>query len=392
MAHKNDGLFRKLRGRVRKGTMAALNLLLAPRANKVAPPTGIDIGDAEVLVIMLTHLGDCVIHQPFLAGLLAAKQKGKRKSVHLVVKAGIEDVFSSCEHLTVWPFACPWVGAGRWRNAMGDWMHLILGLRKSRFDAVIVTHPHFLTSLTARLVGAEYVVGFAEAGDRLLVDALPDCVRDGLMADRRDALMQRLGITATAGEVWPYYDTHRIAHGRALAQSALLASGARRDEATGRIGYLCVHPGAGGSQKIWPWRNFVRLIEQATKIHELPVLLVGGRMEIEACKHIETALSGKMPVANLAGRLTVQELFGALHSAAAYIGNDSGPTHLAASAGVPVLAVFGPSSLPDIWKPEGRNVNVAVFSDASFWQENSVAAVVSASRKLLPNALVGTGT
>jgi ADP-heptose:LPS heptosyltransferase len=41
-----------------------------------------------------------------------------------------------------------------------------------------------------------------------------------------------------------------------------------------------------------------------------------------------------------------------------YVGNDSGITHLAAAAGAPVLALFGPSD-PEIWAPRGPNVRVA---------------------------------
>ena len=46
-----------------------------------------------------------------------------------------------------------------------------------------------------------------------------------------------------------------------------------------------------------------------------------------------------------------------LASARVYIGNDSGITHLAAAAGVPVVAVFGPTD-PEIWAPRGERVQV----------------------------------
>jgi len=154
-----------LKKTVRAWTKEALNLLFAPSSNNATYPAVASIGDAKVLVIMLTHLGDCVIYQPFLAGLLSVRREGE--TVHLLVKSGIEDLFSSCSRLTLWPFHCPWVGTGKWVDNARDWIRLIIDLRKSCFDIVIVTHPHFLTSLTARLIGAKYIVGFAEAGDQL---------------------------------------------------------------------------------------------------------------------------------------------------------------------------------------------------------------------------------
>ena len=46
-----------------------------------------------------------------------------------------------------------------------------------------------------------------------------------------------------------------------------------------------------------------------------------------------------------------------LRKAAAYVGNDSGITHLAAALGVPVAALFGPTD-PNRWAPRGRDVQI----------------------------------
>gem|GEM_PF-1165150 len=374
-----------LKKTVRAWTKEALNLLFAPSSNNATYPAVASIGDAKVLVIMLTHLGDCVIYQPFLAGLLSVRREGE--TVHLLVKSGIEDLFSSCSRLTLWPFHCPWVGTGKWVDNARDWIRLIIDLRKSCFDIVIVTHPHFLTSLTARLIGAKYIVGFAEAGDQLLDETLPDCASDPMIGARRDLLMEELGIPTSTEKAWPYYDESRISHGTELAHAALLVAGNNCGMHPDEMNYLCIHPGAGGAQKIWPWQNFVRLVEQTVRDDGLPILLVGGRLEIELCKRIEAALSGQRVVVNLAGQLDVQALFGVLHSAIAYVGNDSGPSHLAASSGIPVLVIFGPFSNPDIWKPEGENVNIVVLPDKTFREEDSVAAVALSFQKLLDTTL-----
>ena len=49
-----------------------------------------------------------------------------------------------------------------------------------------------------------------------------------------------------------------------------------------------------------------------------------------------------------------------LAKARLYIGNDSGISHLAAAAGTPVLALFGPTD-PAVWAPRGPNVRIAVW-------------------------------
>ena len=52
-----------------------------------------------------------------------------------------------------------------------------------------------------------------------------------------------------------------------------------------------------------------------------------------------------------------------LAGAKVYIGNDSGPTHLAAAVGTPVIALFGPTD-PAIWAPRGDNVHIVSMQDA----------------------------
>ncbi|HAX44810.1 MAG TPA: hypothetical protein DCY80_19905, partial [Solibacterales bacterium] len=51
------------------------------------------------------------------------------------------------------------------------------------------------------------------------------------------------------------------------------------------------------------------------------------------------------------------ELIPYLATARAYLGNDSGPTHVAAALGLPTLALFGPTN-PKVWAPRGRRVRV----------------------------------
>jgi ADP-heptose:LPS heptosyltransferase len=71
-----------------------------------------------------------------------------------------------------------------------------------------------------------------------------------------------------------------------------------------------------------------------------------------------------------------------LASARIYIGNDSGPTHLAAAVGTPVVALFGPSD-PAVWAPRGLHVAIAA---APALDTITVERVASLVRETLENA------
>ena len=63
--------------------------------------------------------------------------------------------------------------------------------------------------------------------------------------------------------------------------------------------------------------------------------------------------------------LTLSQLLALLQEGSAYVGNDSGVSHLAAVAGVEALVIFGPSD-PLVWAPPGANVHVI----RACWQED----------------------
>jgi ADP-heptose:LPS heptosyltransferase len=90
-----------------------------------------------------------------------------------------------------------------------------------------------------------------------------------------------------------------------------------------------------------------------------------------------TGLPGVVPL----GPVPVRVLGALLSQAGLYVGNDSGVTHLAAAAGAPTLALFGPTD-PATWAPVGPRVEVARSPDARMSGLDS-ALVDAAAERLL---------
>ena len=72
------------------------------------------------------------------------------------------------------------------------------------------------------------------------------------------------------------------------------------------------------------------------------------RFSAEEMKWLETAATVRRPG-------TYLELFNELRTASLFVGNDSGPSHLAGIMGLPTIALFGPTD-PAVWKPLGPRV------------------------------------
>jgi heptosyltransferase-2 len=137
-------------------------------------------------------------------------------------------------------------------------------------------------------------------------------------------------------------------------------------------GFLALHMGSGGPAKNWPSDRFTSLAR----------VLSGGRWLL-----VEGPAEDAFPLDPAADetcfraqQLPLRVLAAVLRQARLFVGNDSGVTHLAAAAGAPTLALFGPTD-PALWSPVGRRVAV-VRSPTPSMPDLEAALVLGAARAL----------
>lgn len=114
---------------------------------------------------------------------------------------------------------------------------------------------------------------------------------------------------------------------------------------------LAVHPGAGAPQKCWTASNFSHVIfSLARRVPNFSLLLIMGEAdEISAGNLLQELRTAPFPI-TIASHWTLPRLASALSNCRAYLGHDTGVSHLAAACAVPSVWLFGPTN-PDIWAP-----------------------------------------
>jgi heptosyltransferase-3 len=117
---------------------------------------------------------------------------------------------------------------------------------------------------------------------------------------------------------------------------------------------VCIHPGAGKIYKQWTVDGFVDIIDWLYNRGVQPVLIGAGRDRDFGDKILKKV--SRKPI-DLIDKLTIGELMVLLSKASIYLGNDSGPMHLAALIGTPVVAIFGPAR-EKRWSPLSEKVTV----------------------------------
>ena len=126
------------------------------------------------------------------------------------------------------------------------------------------------------------------------------------------------------------------------------------DRIRGDRGVVAIHPGSGGRWKNWPPRFFAQVADYLRQ-RGLAVALIRGPADEEPIGDVLAALEKDRPT--VVEGLSLEELAAFLGLCSCHLGNDSGVAHLAAAAGAPVVALFGPTD-PSVWGPRGRAVTV----------------------------------
>jgi Glycosyltransferase family 9 (heptosyltransferase) len=110
---------------------------------------------------------------------------------------------------------------------------------------------------------------------------------------------------------------------------------------------LLVHPGSGGAWKQWPVARYAEVIRAVSKRRSLDVLVHQGPADAEAAQRLLALLAGR---AAMLIEPELPRLAAVLSSARAYLGGDSGVSHLAATVGAPSVILFPPATRRR-WEP-----------------------------------------
>ncbi len=144
------------------------------------------------------------------------------------------------------------------------------------------------------------------------------------------------------------------------------------------LNQLSLHPGSGSERKNWPESKWAEFITRLTASTKLNLLLVGGEAEGGRLERLATAVPRERR--QMAQNLPLPELAWRVQSCAAFVGHDSGISHLAAALGLPCLVLWA-DALEEIWRPQGERV--VILRELTGVGAISVGKVVDELHKLV---------
>lgn len=143
-----------------------------------------------------------------------------------------------------------------------------------------------------------------------------------------------------------------------------------------RLGYgrwLAVHPGSGSARKNWPETRWAELLDRLMAETPWKTLVIGG--EAEEGRHRRLAANLPAKRCELLDHRPLPEVAQWLRECHAYVGHDSGISHLAAAVGLPSIILWGDTA-EHVWRPLGEHVKLV--RAANGLEQTSVSEVLAA--------------
>jgi len=295
----------------------------------------------RILLARTDRLGDAVLITP---AIRAVKTSFPQAAVTVLAAAYARPVFERS----------PWVDqvlvydpVGRHRGLRGL-VELTDLIRSSKPDVAVHFFPAPMPSAASFLAGVPLRVGTAYRLWSFLYNVRVKQHRS--KCEKHEAeynleLLGPLGVEA-AGLKPEVFVSDASRRRMALHLEAL---GVRRGEKI-----VVIHPGSGGSALAWPVRRFAELVREIAGSRMAVPVVVGTEPEAAIGREVVGPSAGR--AIDLAGRTSLDELAALLSLSDAFVGNSSGPLHLATAVSTPVVGLFSPVKAqgPRRWGPLGE--------------------------------------
>lgn len=347
----------------------------------------------RVLLFRLERIGDLLMTLDAIGAVRRLLPDGE---LHLVVGswnaelAGLIPAVDRVETLDV-----PWLSRGRAPTPPGALAAQAARWRREGFDLAINFEPDIRSNLLAAASGAARRVGFASKGGGAflthphLYDPSAHVAANALRLVERTlpSFSRRANATGQADESPVPCEPPAASsplripeHAHARAERLLAA----RDRPGPLIG---LNPAAGRAVKEWPAERFATAAARLAERTPATFVLLGTAAERAHADAVTRALPASIRPVDLVGRAPLVDLAAILQRMALLITGDTGPMHLAAAVGTPVLAIFGPTD-PRRYAPLHTHSTV-IHADLWCRPCNRVRRPPARCRGVTPDCLTG---
>ena len=304
----------------------------------------------RIVVIRLDRIGDVVLSTPVLRVL---RQAYPAAHLAMMVRPVCRELIEGHPDVNeIILYDRDGAQHGWWATLRFAW-----ALRPKRFDTALVLHPTDRSHVIARVAGIPRRIGYDRKSGWLLTERLPHRKQEGARHESDYALdvVRALGVTVDAV---PAPSVAQPAADRETAERWLAEHGVRPEE---RL--IALHPSASDEAKRWPAERFAEAGDRLAAEAGARIIVISGPEEVAHGREVVERM--RLQPLDGSGQLSLGVLAAVLARCQVFVSNDSGPVHIAAAVGTPVLSLFGrnqPGLGPARWAPVGPR-HIALHQD-----------------------------
>ena len=296
----------------------------------------------KILVMRYRFIGDTVLTVPFLRNL---RQAYPAAQIDLMLEPFSGQVIEGCPYVdNIVPFEFRTIhtySSASKRSRLSGYLHYRKLIASSEYDAVFVLKRSLSSALLVWAARVPRRIGFTTEGrGMLLTDPVPYRQDQHEVQNFLDCLRAvQIPVASTALELWPSQEGEKKAAGL-FSQAGWKPQDLK----------IIIHAAASLPAKQWPLNRFATVMKTLRERYSARFVYTGAKGDSLLYEEIER--QGPFDGLNLCGRTTVRENISVYRAADLFFGVDSGPMHMAAAAGIPVVALFGPTDERK-WGPWG---------------------------------------
>ncbi|MGA2500240.1 MAG: lipopolysaccharide heptosyltransferase II [Tepidisphaeraceae bacterium] len=317
----------------------------------------------RILVVQPSWVGDAVMATPALRAL---RELYPRAEIAYLARRYVKAIYTGM----------PWYDklityrTGRTKAKAGKGtLRLAARLRARKFDLAILLPNSFRSALMCKMAGIKQVVGYERDGrafllsDRLLPSRDKGKYVPSPILRYYMGIVQYLGSRSRDMKMELFVTSSEIREAQAILARAGLDPDLDRPAARGAGPLVLVNPGAQyGDAKCWLPEHFAEAADRLIEERNATVLISGTPRERRILDAVHSQMK-HVAIDLVAKGITLGALKEIVRRCDLMITNDTGPRHIAAAFGVPVVTIFGPThpQWTEIDFDKERRVSVKVF-------------------------------
>lgn len=318
---------------------------------------GYPLGDIEqirnILVVKLDHLGDVVTALPAIRRLKARFPTARITALVAKSSVGIAQLEPAIDEILEFQFFDARSSKGYKEITETDYENLRKMLHEKSFDLALDLRKPGDTRHILKYSGARILAGIDSNWQFDWLDFADEWEQDPLQKGKRahvgadfvnfvDGLANSFEVDRRGVIISPDHPLPPLTDGLRCEFSALFDRP-----------YVSMQPASGNALRQWPPEHFASLINLLVERCDVNVAIIGGPDERDVADAVLLHVTPSDRVFDLVGRSKVSELASLLNQSSLFVGNNSGPHHLAAALGVPTVGVHSGVVTSEEWGPLG---------------------------------------